>query len=100
MFMTPFAVFFLRQFFLGISREIEEAALLDGAGQGAGLLPAHPADGVGADHTLAILTYITAWNDYFWPLHGQLQRRAPRVLTVALGVFKRRPRRPARTGPA
>ena len=31
-FMTPFAVFFLRQFFLGISREVEEAALLDGAG--------------------------------------------------------------------
>ena len=25
-FMTPFAIFFLRQFFLGISREIEEAA--------------------------------------------------------------------------
>src|SRR5436189_145348 len=31
-FMTPFAVFFLRQFFLGISPEIEEAARLDGAG--------------------------------------------------------------------
>ncbi|MGI3784818.1 MAG: carbohydrate ABC transporter permease, partial [Janthinobacterium lividum] len=31
-FMTPFAIFFLRQFFLGISREIEEAAKLDGAG--------------------------------------------------------------------
>ena len=25
-FMTPFAIFFLRQFFLGINREIEEAA--------------------------------------------------------------------------
>ena len=31
--MTPFAVFFLRQFFLGISKEVEEAALLDGAGR-------------------------------------------------------------------
>jgi multiple sugar transport system permease protein len=30
--MTPFAVFFLRQFFLGINRELEEAAFLDGAG--------------------------------------------------------------------
>ena len=30
--MTPFAIFFLRQFFLGISREIEESAALDGAG--------------------------------------------------------------------
>src|SRR6266545_6298844 len=31
-FMTPFAIFFLRQFFLGISRELEEAAMIDGAG--------------------------------------------------------------------
>ena len=31
-FMTPFAIFFLRQFFLGISREVEEAATIDGAG--------------------------------------------------------------------
>ena len=30
--MTPFAIFFLRQFFLGINREIEEAASIDGAG--------------------------------------------------------------------
>ena len=50
MLMTPFAVFFLRQFFLGISSEVEEAALIDGAGQGPGLLPADPADVGGADH--------------------------------------------------
>ena len=43
-FMTPFAIFFLRQFFLGINREIEEAAKLDGAGHLADLLPDHPAD--------------------------------------------------------
>ena len=29
--MTPFAIFFLRQFFLGITKEIEEAASIDGA---------------------------------------------------------------------
>src|SRR3954453_2883944 len=34
MLMTPFAVFFLRQFFLGISREVEEAALVEGASKG------------------------------------------------------------------
>jgi hypothetical protein len=28
--MSPFAVFFLRQFFLGINREVEEAAKIDG----------------------------------------------------------------------
>ncbi|WP_420895874.1 ABC transporter permease subunit [[Actinomadura] parvosata] len=30
--MTPFAVFFLRQFFLGINAGVEEAARIDGAG--------------------------------------------------------------------
>jgi multiple sugar transport system permease protein len=44
--MTPFAVFFLRQFFLGISREVEEAAILDGASRweevGDVTTPAHP----------------------------------------------------------
>lgn len=33
MFMTPFAVFFMRQFFMNVPREVEEAALLDGAGK-------------------------------------------------------------------
>ena len=42
--MTPFAVFFLRQFFLGISKEVEEAAVLDGAEPLADLPSAHPAD--------------------------------------------------------
>ena len=69
LFMTPFAVFFLRQFFLNLPREVEEAALLDGAGQGAdassaSLLPMASAPII----TLASSTYITAWNDYFWPL--------------------------------
>ena len=29
--MTPFAVFFMRQFFLSLNKDLEEAAMLDGA---------------------------------------------------------------------
>lgn len=87
MLMTPFAVFFLRQFFLGISREVEEAALIDGAGKIRVffrlILPMASAPIA----TLAVLTYITAWNDYFWPLMVSYTDSS-RVLTVALGVFK------------
>ena len=87
MFMTPFAVFFLRQFFLGISREVEEAALVEGASKTRVffrlILPMSSAPIA----TLAILTYITSWNDYFWPLMVSYTDRS-RVLTVALGVFK------------
>jgi multiple sugar transport system permease protein len=85
--MTPFAVFFLRQFFLGVNREIEEAAMLDGAGHLTLffriILPLSSAPIT----TLGILTFITAWNEYFWPsLVGQEEN--VRVLTVALSIFK------------
>src|SRR5918911_2757087 len=87
MLMTPFAVFFLRQFFMNIPREVEEAALLDGASKirifFRLVLPMSSAPIA----TLAILTYISAWNDYFWPLMVSYTDRS-RVLTVALGVFK------------
>jgi multiple sugar transport system permease protein len=85
--MTPFAIFFLRQFFLGISREIEESAALDGAGPWRTffriILPMSTAPVT----TLAILTFIATWNDYFWPLLVGNNEQT-RVLTVALGVFR------------
>jgi multiple sugar transport system permease protein len=37
--------------------------------------------------TLALLTYITSWNDYFWPLLVA-KDESVRVLTVALGIFR------------
>ena len=67
MLMTPFAIFFLRQFFLGISSEVEEAALIDGAGRWCSSAADHP-DVTAPLATLAILTYITAWHEYMWPL--------------------------------
>ncbi|MEN0102455.1 MAG: carbohydrate ABC transporter permease [Curtobacterium sp.] len=87
MLMTPFAVFFLRQFFLGISREVEEAALIDGAGKVRVFFRLILPMAAAPIATLAVLTYITAWNDYFWPLMVSYTDSS-RVLTVALGVFK------------
>ena len=85
--MSPFAVFFLRQFFLGINREVEEAAMLDGASLfGIFWRIVLPLSGPPLT-TLGILTFIGTWNDYLWPLLvGQDDN--VRVLTVALGVFK------------
>jgi multiple sugar transport system permease protein len=65
---TPFAVFLLRQFFLSLPREIEEAAWMDGCSRLRTLwvivLPlARPALG-----TVAVLTFLTTWNDLAWPL--------------------------------
>lgn len=87
LFMTPFAIFFMRQFFLGIPREIDEAAMIDGARPWRIffriILPISSAPVT----TLGILTFINSWNDYFWPLLvGQTEES--KVLTVALGVFR------------
>ncbi|MFE2940478.1 carbohydrate ABC transporter permease [Streptomyces sp. NPDC059255] len=87
MFMTPFAVFFLRQFFMNLPRELEEAALLDGAGKVRIFFRLALPMASAPMATLGVLTYITAWNDYFWPLmvsYGD----SSRVLTVALSVFR------------
>ena len=85
--MTPFSVFFLRQFFLGIPKEIEEAAMIDGAGRFRVffkvILPMSSAPLT----TLGLLTYIASWNDYFWPLLVGKEENV-RVLTVALGIFR------------
>ncbi|MEV8373354.1 carbohydrate ABC transporter permease [Kribbella sp. NPDC056861] len=86
-FMTPFAIFFLRQFFLGISRELEEAAMIDGAGHRRIFFGMIIPMSVAPITTLAILTYINSWNDYFWPLLVGQQEQV-RVLTVALGIFR------------
>jgi multiple sugar transport system permease protein len=85
--MTPFAVFFMRQFFLGLNKDLEEAATIDGASR-IGLfwriaLPLVKGPLV----TLAILTFIGSWNDYLWPLLVG-RDESVRVLTVALGIFR------------
>jgi multiple sugar transport system permease protein len=86
-FMTPFAIFFLRQFFLNMSREVEEAAMLDGAKHLRIFFQIVLPNAAAPIATLALLTFIGQWNEYFWPLLvGQDEN--VRVLTVGLGVFK------------
>ncbi|MFD9398996.1 carbohydrate ABC transporter permease [Streptomyces sp. NPDC060011] len=65
---TPFAVFLFRQFFLALPREMEEAAWIDGCSRLRVLfsivLPlARPALA-----TVAVLTFLSTWNDLSWPL--------------------------------
>jgi multiple sugar transport system permease protein len=85
--MSPFAVFFLRQFFLGINREIEEAAKIDGASLFRVFTSLIVPISMPPLVTLGILTWIATWNEYLWPLLIGREENV-RVLTVALGVFK------------
>ncbi len=85
--MTPFAVFFLRQFFLGINREVEEAALIDGASIPVVFFRIVLPMTIPAITTLGVITFISSWNNYMWPLIIANKDNV-RVLTVALGVFR------------
>ena len=80
---TAFGVFFLRQFFISLPGDIEEAARVDGAGDfrifTQIILPlSRPALA-----TLAVLTFLSNWNDFIWPIYVLL---SPDNLTLQPGL--------------
>ncbi|HTJ66359.1 MAG TPA: carbohydrate ABC transporter permease [Actinospica sp.] len=84
---SAFDIFFLRQFMLGLSTEIEEAAILDGAGRLTVLFRIVLPMTTVPLTTLTLLTFINTWNDYFWPLLvANNQNTEP--LTLGLALFK------------
>jgi multiple sugar transport system permease protein len=84
--MTPFAVFFLRQFFLNIPREVEEAATIDGAGRWTQFWRVVVPMSRGPLFTIGLITTVWAWKDYLWPLLVGPDPNT-RVLTAGLGIF-------------
>lgn len=84
---SPFAIFFLRQFFLSIPREVEEAALLDGANRWTIFSKVVVPICKSPITTIAIIQAVFAWNEYLWPqLVGK--EHAVRLLNVALATFQ------------
>ncbi|MDK3158211.1 carbohydrate ABC transporter permease [Anaerolineae bacterium CFX9] len=76
-------VFLMRQFFLSIPAELEDAARVDGASAlriwWSVVLPlARP-----ALTAVAILTFLTTWNSFFWPL---IATRSDDVRTLPVGI--------------
>ncbi|WP_433887650.1 carbohydrate ABC transporter permease [Streptomyces sp. CA-111067] len=65
---TPFAVFLLRQFFLSLPRELEEAAWIDGCSRLRVLWSVVLPLSRPALSTVAVLTFLSTWNDLTWPL--------------------------------
>ncbi|MCI5825120.1 MAG: carbohydrate ABC transporter permease [Arcanobacterium sp.] len=86
-FVSPFAIFFLRQFFLSIPREVEEAAKLDGAGYWRTFVKVVVPMSSAPITTVGIIQAVFAWNEYLWPqLVGK--EHSVRLLNVALAVFQ------------
>jgi multiple sugar transport system permease protein len=63
-----FNIFLLRQFFLGIPRELDEAAMLDGAGPVRVFLQIILPLSKPALIVVGLLTFLASWNDYLAPL--------------------------------
>lgn len=83
LFGSAFGTYLMRQFFITLPVELEEAAILDGCSVWQTywrvLLPhARPAVMV-----LAVLTWVTVWNDFLWPL-VMIQRDEISTLTLGL----------------
>jgi multiple sugar transport system permease protein len=80
---TGFGIFLLRQFFLQIPRELEEAAVIDGASRWrimrSIMIPlARPAIA-----TLSLFTFLWSWNSYLWPL---IVLNSPNEMTIQVGL--------------
>ncbi|WP_445516050.1 carbohydrate ABC transporter permease [Streptomyces sp. NEAU-174] len=84
---TPFAVFLLRQFFLSLPRELEEAAWIDGCSRLRVLFQIVVPLSRPALSTVAVLTFLTTWNDLSWPLIA-LNHDANYTLQLGLTTFR------------
>jgi multiple sugar transport system permease protein len=63
-----FGLFFLRQFFEGLPKDLEEAAMIDGANQFQVFYMVVLPLSRPALATLAVITFLASWNDFLWPL--------------------------------
>jgi multiple sugar transport system permease protein len=84
---TALGVFLLRQFFLGIPRDYEEAARLDGANRWQAFIRVIVPLAVPAIATLAVFKFIGQWNNLLWPLVIS-NSDATRTAAVGLQVFQ------------
>ncbi len=83
---SPFGVFLMRQFFLGLPRDLLDAGRVDGAGELRIFARIFlPLTGP-ALATLGILTFLGSWNNFLWPL-VVAQTEAHYTLPVALALY-------------
>ncbi len=88
---TAYGTFLMRQFFLTVPREIEEAALIDGASRLQILWRIFIPAATPALATLATFTFLYAWNSFFWPLVIiNTGNTSNHVLTLSLNVLRGR----------
>ena len=84
---TAFGVFLMRQFFISLPPDLEEAGRIDGASR-LGVFRKILLPLMGPPiATLAILTFLSIWNDFLWPLMA-IQSQQNMTMQLGLSTFQ------------
>jgi multiple sugar transport system permease protein len=83
---SGFVAFLFRQYFLGFPRELEEAALLDGAGYWRTYWRIVVPNSKAFFAAIGTITFIGAWNAFLWPL-VIAQDQSAWTVQIALSTF-------------
>ena len=80
-------IFLMRQYFLGLPKDLEESAIIDGCNIFTTFFKIALPLAMPAVVTLAIFTFVTSWNSFMWPLIVT-NTETMRTLPVGLAIFK------------
>lgn len=80
---VPVVIIVYKQFFDAVPNEMREAVLLDGGGEYTLLLKVYMPLNWGITTALAIITFIMAWNQFFWPF---LVITSENMMTIPVGI--------------
>lgn len=82
-----FGIFMMRQYFLGLPKDLEEAARIDGCNIFTTFFKIALPLAIPVVATLGIFTFVTTWNSFMWPLIVT-NSESMRTLPVGLAIFK------------
>lgn len=82
-----FGIFLMRQYFLGLPKDLEESAKIDGCNLFQTFFKIALPLALPTVATLAIFTFVTTWNSFMWPLIVT-NSESMRTLPVGLAIFK------------
>jgi multiple sugar transport system permease protein len=86
-FANAFDVFLLRQYFMSIPRELDEAAMLDGANPLRTLISVIIPQAIPAITAVTLFHFFFTWNDYFAPLVYLVGKEDLYPISVGIGKF-------------
>lgn len=82
-----FGIFMMRQYFLGLPKDLEESAKIDGCNLFQMFFKIALPLALPTVATLALFTFVTTWNSFMWPLIVT-NSEGMRTLPVGLAIFK------------